>query len=197
MTFLIFDPSINESYALMILQKYFAQNQSLFKGTKDEVLENVSPWIFRIENNFSEVINNESGLSLVGSVFIECDSGMEAIVRHLQQFIYQVINGREYFFRFWDGRVLKKFLPTCSPVQLKEIFGPLKIFATDSESPEHVAEFLYENGFLITRKIPKQEFLNKLIGMKGVPEISSVEKSVVVQDEKKDKPGRKWNFLID
>ena len=66
--------------------------------------------------------------------------------------------GKELYFRFYDHRVLRIFLPTCYEKQLKYFFGLIKVFAMESED----AEFELKNGLWISKKISKQDFWNRL-----------------------------------
>ncbi len=150
----------NSAYDLMVLKKHYAQHQSLFKGTKDEALEDSGPWIFAVDGRLQEIVDKENGVANRYSVLIESGEEMEAVVAHLKQFIYQTIEGREYFFRFWDGRVLAKFLPTCESAQLNEIFEDIDCFAVESGKKGEAIVFTQERGRLREDKLPMAEVLN-------------------------------------
>jgi hypothetical protein len=50
----------------------------------------------------------------------------ETLYQHLRQlFVVTDEEGQEYFFRYYDPRVLRAFLPTCTPAELAEFFGPV------------------------------------------------------------------------
>ena len=52
---------------------------------------------------------------------------------HLRKiFIVEDDEGQEYFFRYYDPRVLRTFLPTCSKCQLDEFFGPIEVAICES-----------------------------------------------------------------
>jgi hypothetical protein len=46
----------------------------------------------------------------------------------------QTPDGPKRFFRYYDPRVLRNFLPTCDAAQLREMFGPVDRF--DLEAPD-------------------------------------------------------------
>ena len=47
-------------------------------------------------------------------------------------------DGQTFFFRFYDPRVLRAFLPTCSPSQLTDFFGPVRAMIVESEGGEEL-----------------------------------------------------------
>jgi hypothetical protein len=53
---------------------------------------------------------------------------------------------RSLIFRFYDPRVLNKFLPTCDAEQLKKFFGDVDTFF--AENGENLSSFRLENGKL-------------------------------------------------
>jgi hypothetical protein len=42
-------------------------------------------------------------------------------------------SGERVYFRYYDPRVLRRFLPTCSPRQEEEIFGDIGTFLVEGE----------------------------------------------------------------
>ena len=61
---------------------------------------------------------------------------------------------------------------------------------------EVAIEFELENGKLISKKVLKQDFWNRLNGTISAA-TADTEIKTEQPNENKDKPGRKWNFLID
>jgi len=51
-------------------------------------------------------------------------------------------------FRYYDPRVLRAYLPTCSPAELNTFFGPVTAFITEGENPGEILEFRNERGTL-------------------------------------------------
>ena len=43
--------------------------------------------------------------------------------------------GQEYFFRYYDPRVLRKYLPTCTPEEVRSFFGPVRSFIAENNAP--------------------------------------------------------------
>ena len=66
-------------------------------------------------------------------------------------------DGEELYFRFYDPRVLRIFLPTCDESQIRELFGPIEYFLMEDEDPEHAIRFWHENGILKSKQFDKAE----------------------------------------
>lgn len=50
--------------------------------------------------------------------------------------------GREVYFRYYDPRVLRLFLPTCTPEEINTFFGPVACFLMEAEEPDILLQFM-------------------------------------------------------
>ena len=50
-------------------------------------------------------------------------------------------DGTPLYFRYYDPRVLRVFLPTCTPAQLKHMFGPADAFLAENEPADSLSIF--------------------------------------------------------
>ena len=55
------------------------------------------------------------------------------------------------YFRYYDPRVLRVFLPTSNTEELTAIFGPVSCFLVESEDPGRCIEFTF-TGKALERK---------------------------------------------
>lgn len=68
-------------------------------------------------------------------IFLACVSDFGAVRRHLQRLLFAKLHdGRQALFRFYDPRVLRDYLPTCSGDDLDQFFGPLTTIYLESEN---------------------------------------------------------------
>ena len=51
-------------------------------------------------------------------------------------------------------RGLRRFLPTCSPAQLAELFGPVRAFLVEDADPATLLEFTLADKKLVRRAVP-------------------------------------------
>ena len=98
--------------------------QSLYNGKNEKVLASVSPYLFSYENDseFAKwlAIN---GWGNSWGVYVLCFNDFDVLHKHFRKFILvKTEDGEELYFRFYDPRVLRVFLPTCDEDQLKEFF---------------------------------------------------------------------------
>src|SRR5262249_7471285 len=49
--------------------------------------------------------------------------------------------GNELYFRFYDPRVLRTFLPACTGAETKRFFGPVGIYLMETENGEAISLF--------------------------------------------------------
>jgi len=131
---------------------------SLYKGEPEEALFDVAPYLVclgdREEKNegliqwvLDELWGNSCG------VFIYSSAGIDALHTHFQQFLIVTDEeGKGLYFRFYDPRVLKIFLPTCKREELRTFFGPVASFMMEDGSPDKKSIFSLLEGELSTEK---------------------------------------------
>jgi hypothetical protein len=112
---------------------------SLYKGEPEEAMFDVAPYLVSLGRRRDEnknlvqwIYDNLWGNSC--GIFILSSAGLERLFEHLQTFLLVTDeSGKPYYFRFYDPRVLRVYLPTCNGEELKQFFGP-------------VSEFILEDG---------------------------------------------------
>ena len=61
------------------------------------------------------------------------------------------------YFRFYDPRVLRIFLPTCDRKQIVEFFGPVQAFICEQDEEGHFKRYTHNKGELIIEEIAKKK----------------------------------------
>jgi hypothetical protein len=75
-------------------------------------------------------------------IFLTSSATPDRLLRHLREiFVVKDEGGQEYFFRFYDPRVLRVFLPTCTLQEAKEFFGPIGVILSEAEAAEAILKF--------------------------------------------------------
>jgi pSer/pThr/pTyr-binding forkhead associated (FHA) protein len=113
------------------------EHQSLYEGPKGEALAEVGPFLVRVPRNspFLETLVRE-GWGQSWGVYLTCALPFKEVRRHLRHFLLaRVPGGKEVYFRFYDPRVLRIYLPTCRPEELRQFFGPIHAFLMESQDP--------------------------------------------------------------
>ena len=84
--------------------------------------------------------------------------------KHFRKFlIVKTEDGKELYFRFYDPRVLKIFLPTCEKDQMIEFFGPIERFIVEGDNRKDALELAQRNGILQKRKMSATEVLEQMV----------------------------------
>jgi Domain of unknown function (DUF4123) len=159
MKYLCFDTAVNGSFTLLQLQNEYPVQQCLFKDTKDAGIWDVAPWLFLTANNVYRRMDHPLAL-LKHAVFFESNEKMDDLRQHLQYFIYKTETGQEYFFRFWDARVLIKYLSSCTSEELEAFFGDVieAIYIEDESRENMLCLTVNRKNKLAKSTITKQAF---------------------------------------
>ena len=133
-------------------------HQSLYKGSAEEDLADVSPYLFSYQKG-SEFYNwySENGWGDSWGVIVKSEFLFEETYRHFRKFLMvKTEDDQQLYFRFYDPRVVRIFLPTCDENQLREFFGPIEQFICEDEEPEFALVFSFEKSTLKTQRITKE-----------------------------------------
>jgi len=83
-------------------------------------------------------------------IFIRIDDPTN-LRHHLRKFLRVRAAGRNVLFRFYDPRVLRAFLPTCSYEQLLQVFGPIHSLVLEGPQGQSATEFRLDGSRLVTQ----------------------------------------------
>jgi hypothetical protein len=151
--FVLFDAARAENNLYKALELSLV-HRSFYKGRSEEELAAVAPYLFEISGN-SRLANwyIQEGWGNSWGVFVNTSKTHEEIFLHFRKFLMvKTEQGKELYFRFYDPRVLKVFLPSCDKGQIMEFFGPVSYFIVEGDTGEEAVQFWQENGFLRQRK---------------------------------------------
>lgn len=88
-------------------------------------------------------------------VFLQSAASLPELRRHFRRFlmVYDP-DGQPMYFRYYDPRVLRVYLPTCNASELRIIFGPVLRYCLEAEDPNSLLEIEFRRGKLGTRVLP-------------------------------------------
>lgn len=115
----------------------------LYQGEAEETMSETAPYLFtyKSKSEFAQWLA-QYGWGNSWGVFIQASVDIELLRRHFRKYIMvQMWDGKQVYFRFYDPRVLRVFLPTCSDGQLREFFGPVAQFLVEDDDKEKVVMF--------------------------------------------------------
>jgi Domain of unknown function (DUF4123) len=109
--------------------------QSLYEGQQGEDLANFAPYLVELPNGcplLRALIKEGWGKSW--SIYFTSPKSFQEIRKHFRHFLFvQTDDGKELYFRFYDPRVLRVFLPTCITDESSQFFGPIQTFLIEDE----------------------------------------------------------------
>jgi hypothetical protein len=114
----------------------------LYSGKLPRELEMAAPHLVELSPT-NRLIGRwlDEGWGQAWGVFMKIDDAAN-LRHHLRKFLQvQDEDGRRLVFRYYDPRVLRAYLPTCTPDELLQIFGPIRSFIVENAGGESCLEF--------------------------------------------------------
>jgi pSer/pThr/pTyr-binding forkhead associated (FHA) protein len=138
----LLDASVEPSVLKVIFESK-EEYQSLFEGVQGAQLTHFAPYLIHIPPK-SALVDTlvKQAWSKNWGVFLTCDKPLKDLRTHFRQFlVVKMPDGKQVYFRYYDPRVLRLFLPTCLPEEIAQFFGPVKQFLMESEDPKTALYF--------------------------------------------------------
>ena len=80
-------------------------------------------------------------------IFFRSDTGMPKVRRHFRDLLtVRDEKGKRLMFRYYDPRVLRAYLPTCLPGELRQVFGPVDVYIVPGDDPQTAIAFRLDGG---------------------------------------------------
>ncbi|HEY7241931.1 MAG TPA: DUF4123 domain-containing protein [Burkholderiales bacterium] len=131
--------------------------ECLFRGGLEPGMAEVAPYLVKLDpgGEFARWVVG-SGWGHHWGSFVTTRQGFLKLRNHLRglTLIYRR-DGTPLYFRYYDPRVLRMFLPTCSSQQLRQMFGPVDAFLAESETGDALSIYRLNGDELssVQRKI--------------------------------------------
>lgn len=157
--FVMLDGARAGDFFVRLLSRDGAQVRSLYDSREGDELRGVAPHLVVVGQG-SVLLERlvEEGWGHAWGLYLSSDRPLDEVLKHLQNFVKVKTEDEEVlYFRFYDPRVLRVFLPTCTPEQLKEFFGPISAFWVEAEDPNTCLVFRRDKGGLVTETVDLQK----------------------------------------
>jgi hypothetical protein len=132
------------------LQEQEPEYECLFMGDLEPGMAEVAPYLIRLERNaeFTEWLIGQ-GWGEHWGIFAVGEVGMKAARRHFRSFLTAYApDGKPLFFRYYDPRVMRVYLPTCNAEELNTVFGPLQYYFLEGEDAQVAIQYRNSAGLL-------------------------------------------------
>jgi len=128
--------------------------ECLFDSNAPPALRKVAPYLVELEAG-SELANwvAENGVGDYWGVFFGSSAEMSLLKNHFRRFLKAVTpEGEILYFRFYDPRVLGRFLSTCRTDELISFFGPVDAIVLEGAELSVLVQYSVKDGRLQERQ---------------------------------------------
>jgi Domain of unknown function (DUF4123)/FHA domain len=132
-----------EPSVLKVILESKEEHQSLYEGPQGAQLAHFAPYLIRVPQK-SPLLETlvQQAWSKSWGVFLTCEMPLKELRTHFRHFLtVKLPDGTQVYFRYYDPRVLRLFLPTCLPEETTQFFGPVKHFLMEAEDPKLALHF--------------------------------------------------------
>jgi len=124
---------------LHLLRESIDPFRSLYDGVKGEALAHCAPYLvaLRPDSGLLDRLVRE-GWRRRWAIFVSCPRPFKDVRRHLRRFLLveDDATGKKYYFRFYDPKTLRAFVPSCAPRQREDFFGEVAAFIAEGARGE-------------------------------------------------------------
>ncbi|MHC4166687.1 MAG: DUF4123 domain-containing protein [Planctomycetota bacterium] len=143
-----------------VLLEHQPENICLYRGELEPDMAAVAPYLVKLEYDhpFTGLVcqqgwGNHWGIFALTPVQVD----IRAMRQHFRRFlmVYDP-DGELVYFRYYDPRVLRVYLPTCNAEETQTVFGPVGSYVMEEEDSS-VLRFEFADGRLQKQKLPPAE----------------------------------------
>jgi hypothetical protein len=103
----------------------------------------VAPYVALMspDSRFTDLVFGQ-GFGKHWGIFVHSRHSLKEMRRHFRSLVNVYDEtGRSLIFRFYDPRVIRKFLPTCQGEQLQDFFGKIETYFAENETVDGLLSF--------------------------------------------------------
>lgn len=126
------------------LISFAVEHACLYRGELEPDMAKVAPYLVMLERDaeFTRWVLSK-GWGEHWGIFGVTHTDLWSLRRHFRKFLIVYDESRKsLYFRYYDPRVLRVYLPTCNAAELKTVFGPVLSFMVEDEDPKSCRKFM-------------------------------------------------------
>ena len=137
-----------------MLRELHLEYYCLYSGPLTPALESAAPYLVQLDYAYEETLHFlHSAWGNNWGVFLKCASHANSLRRHLREFlVIRDPEGKRLVFRYYDPRVLRVYLPTCTPEELRMFFGPVENFWLEDGTSHCILSYSCDQNGLVEGK---------------------------------------------
>ncbi|MCP5118071.1 MAG: DUF4123 domain-containing protein [bacterium] len=132
------------------LYRHEPDHECLYRGQLEPDMAEVAPYLVQLEQEteFTRWVI-EQGWGNHWGIFALSSASLRDLRQHFRRHVIAYdAEGQPAYFRYYDPRVLRAYLPTCDANELAALFGPVTSFLLEDEDPETMLIFRMSAGSL-------------------------------------------------
>ena len=128
-----------------ILWEHEPKHVCLYRGELEPDMAEVAPYLAWLdgESPFAEWVLKE-GWGKHWGIFATAPAEADFLTlrQHFRKFLMVVgPEGESLYFRYYDPRVLRVYLPTCNAEEIRTVFGPIRSYVLEGDDPSVLLRF--------------------------------------------------------
>ncbi len=118
-------------------------HQCLFAGKLRPELSRAAPWLVQLKQDAPLVRNVLlNGWGDAWGIFLASQASIEHLRVHFRRFLkVDDARGNRMYFRYYDPRVLRVYLPTCNDLEIDTVFGPVQSYLFEGATPDQLLDY--------------------------------------------------------
>ncbi len=131
------------------------RTQSLYAGELGAMLDHVAPHLstFNLASPFAEWLLERWGGN--HGILLQAPGNFDEVRRHLRTLLMVKDEaGKKFRLRFYDPRVLRGFLPACTPEEQVTVMGPIPAWYASSRYADAVWSFVMTPRGMTAKELP-------------------------------------------
>jgi len=131
----------------------YAEKCCLYSGTLPWQLQMAAPHLVRLEKDdrFTDYVLDH-GWGHSWGIYLRTETDIKVLRRHLRGFLrVRDRAGRRLIFRYYDPRVMRVYLPTCTKEELRTVYGPITNYICEGEDGASILDFAFD-GLTLAEK---------------------------------------------
>jgi len=132
---------------------YGQEITSLFAGDMAAAAADVAPYLVPIDPASGYLENWAQRWGKNAGILLTTTAELARLQAHLREiFVVQDEQGQQFFFRYYDPRVLRVYLPTCNADETSFVFGTVRRYFCEDEKTGHALNFSVKGNQLCTER---------------------------------------------
>ncbi len=125
------------------LQRHQAESVCLYRGELAADIAAVAPYLVSLpaEGRITSWVLKHVGHNYPG-IFALSQASLETLRKHFRTFLMiHDVNDQPVYFRYYDPRVLRSYVPTCNAAEKQTLFGPVNHYFAENRQGDQLHRF--------------------------------------------------------